>query len=379
MINPTILISANLAWNLVNFRAGLIIYLIKQGFAVVGVAPADPIAEAKLAAMGCGFEAIKLDAKGLSPLNDLRTIFQYRKIFAKYRPVAFLGYTVKPNVYGGIAARSSKIPHIANISGLGTAFIRRNFITKIVSALYRFGLADASTVFFQNETDRELFVKLHLVQANQTHIVPGSGIDTQYFSAAPLPVRSAVNFLMIGRLLRDKGVLEYVEAARQIKVELPHVTFKLLGFLDVQNRTAISREQVNAWVNEGVIEYLPPVDDVRPHIAASDCIVLPSYREGTSRVLLEAAAMARPIIASDVPGCREVAQDGVSGILCAARDATSLASAIRTVALLSPKALTEMGSAGRNLVSQKFTQDVVNECYEQALERAGISTPRFSV
>ncbi len=370
---PTILISANLAWNLVNFRAGLIRFLIDRGFHVVGVAPADPLAEAQLRALGCGFEPVKMDAKGLSPVADIQCLLEYCKLMKKYRPAAYLGYTVKPNVYGGLAARLCGIPHIANISGLGTAFIRQNIITSIVSGLYRIGLARTSTIFFQNISDRDLFLEKGLIDPAKVYLVPGSGIDTDHFYAAAPPTTAAKNFLMVGRLLRDKGVLEYVEAARIIRAERPDVTFKLMGFLDVQNRTAISRSQVDAWVASGVIEYLPPTDDVRPFVEASDCVVLPSYREGTSRVLLEAAAMARTIVATDVPGCREVVIHGKSGLLCKPRDPASLAAAIKHVIGLSSAELAAMGRAGRTHVARHFTQDIVNRCYWDALQRARVT------
>lgn len=370
MPRPLILISANLAWNLVNFRSGLIRFLIEKGYDVVGVAPPDPVAEEQLAAIGCGFEPLNLDAKGLSPFADLWAFWQYRTLMQRHRPAAFLGYTVKPNVYGGMAAALCNVPHIANISGLGTAFIRENWLTQIVGTLYRFGLRRASTVFFQNEDDRTLFLEKKLVRPEQCYLVPGSGIDCVHFAPQATPNDKAKSFLMVARLLRDKGVLEYVEAARQLKLSQPDLQFRILGFLDVANRTAISRDEVEKWVSDGIIEYLPPVSDVRPFVAAADCVVLPSYREGTSRVLLEAAAMAKPIVATDVPGCREVVEDGVNGVLCAPQDAGGLAKAVAQICSLPVEKLTAMGSAGRKKIIAEFSQERVNAIYQQALERA---------
>ncbi len=370
MDQPTLVISANLAWNLVNFRSGLIRFLIGKGYKVVGAAPADTVAEQQLAAIGCAFEPLTLDAKGLSPVRDISLILQYRQIMHRHRPVAYLGYTVKPNVYGGIAAALCKVLHIANISGLGTAFIRRNLLTRIVSQLYRVGLSRASTVFFQNMDDKAQFVGMGLVRPEQCAFIPGSGIDSEYFAPDGRPQSEARDFLMIGRLLRDKGVQEYVDAARQLRSEYPDSRFQLLGFLDVENRTAISRAQVDQWVANKVIEYLPPTDDVRPFLRAADCVVLPSYREGTSRVLLEAAAMAKPIVTTDVPGCREVVSHGVNGLLCRARDAGALADAMREI-ITSPVArLADMGAAGRAKVIAEFSQERVNALYWEALQRA---------
>lgn len=373
MDRPVLLISANLAWNLVNFRSGLISFLIEKGYDVVAAAPPDPVSEAQLLAMGCQFEPLRLDAKGLSPLADISLVNQYRAIMRRHRPAAFLGYTIKPNIYGGIAAALCKVPHIANISGLGTAFIRRSLLTRIVIQLYRLSLARASTVFFQNADDRMLFFETRMVKAEQARLVPGSGIDTAHFMPDGKVPDRVHTFLMIGRLLRDKGVYEYVAAARCVKAERPDIHFQLLGFLDVENRTAIARTEVNAWVEEGIIEYLPPTEDVRPFVARASCIVLPSYREGTSRVLLEAAAMARPIIASDVPGCREVVDHGVNGLLCEARSGGALAAAMRELISSPSSRLAAMGSAGREKVLTEFSQTQVNAMYMQALKDAGAS------
>lgn len=370
---PTILLSANLAWNLVNFRAGLIHALRESGFALVAAAPPDPAAEKQLADLGCMFEPLRLNAKGMSPLDDLSLIRQYRALMHRYRPVGYLAWTIKPNVYGGIAAAWLRVPHIANVSGLGTAFIRRNLLTLIVERLYHTGLGRASTVFFQNDDDLALFTGKGLVRAEQAHLVPGSGIDCDHFAPGKSVPHEAHTFLMIGRVLRDKGVVEYVDAARELRAAYPDRRFRLLGFLDAENRTAISRAQVDQWVAEGSIEYLPPTDDVRPYIDDADCVVLPSYREGTSRVLLEAAAMARPIVTTDVPGCREVVEHGVNGLLCAARNADALAAAMREM-IESPLArLAEMGAAGRTRVIERFSQERVNELYFAALRRAGVA------
>lgn len=356
-----------------NFRSGLIRFLIDKGCIVIGAAPPDPVAEQQLAAMGCQFEPLALNAKGLSPAGDMSLILQYRKIMRRHRPAAYLGYTVKPNVYGGIAAALCRVPHIANISGLGTAFIRRNLLTHIVAQLYRVGLARASTVFFQNMDDQAQFLDMKLVRPEQCAFIPGSGIDSLYFAPDGRPQGEAKTFLMIGRLLRDKGVHEYVDAARRLKAEYPDRRFQLLGFLDVENRTAISRTQVDQWVRDDVIEYLPPTDDVRPFLNAADCVVLPSYREGTSRVLLEAAAMAKPIVTTDVPGCREVVAHGVNGLLCRARDADALVDAMREI-IASPAArLADMGAAGRAKVITEFSQERVNALYWEALDRATLA------
>lgn len=369
----TIIVSANIAWNLVNFRAGVIRALVDAGFDVVAAAPSDPVAEAQLRALGCAFAAVPVDAKGLSPRRDLATTLAYVRLLRRQRPVAFLGWTIKPNIYGALAARLSGVPAILNVSGLGTAFIRQNLLTRIVKLLYRLAFARATVVFFQNDEDFGTFVAARLVAPSQARRLPGSGVDVAHFrpgsDARPVPG----HFLMIARLLGDKGVREYVAAARIVRTAHPHTRFTLLGFLDVANRTAISRAEVDGWVSEGVIDYQPPLADVRPAIAAADIVVLPSYREGMSRVLLEAAAMARPIVTTDVPGCRDIVTDGVNGFLCAPRDADALAAAMMRAATLDDAAWHGMGGAGRRRVTDEFSEERVIALYLAALADAGVS------
>lgn len=365
------MLSANIAWNIVNFRLGLIAALRADGWDVVVCAPPDADSEARLIGHGIRFAPITIDSKGLSPLADIRTFFAYRRVMREARPAAFLGWTIKPNIYGGLAARSLGIPALPNISGLGTAFIRENMLTRIVTWLYRMGLSRAATVFFQNATDRDLFVSRAMVKMSRTRLLPGSGIDLARFAPAALPLRKKGHFLMIARLLGDKGVREFVDAARLLKRRGRAARFGLLGFLDVANRTAITRLEVDAWVAEGLIEYHDPVEDVRAMIATADAVVLPSYREGTSRVLLEACALARPVIATDVPGCREIVDDGINGFLCAPRNPHSLATAMERLLDLDDAQWGTMAAAARAKVEAEFAEERVFQAYRDALNALG--------
>lgn len=369
------IVCANLAWNLVNFRSGLIESLIARGYRVLAVAPPDAAMENKLAAIGCAFAAVPIDSKGLSPLRDIRTLLVLRKIIKSHRPAAWLSWTIKPNVYGSLAARFAGVPSFPNVSGLGTAFIRRNLLTEIAKRLYRTGFARAHRVFFQNTDDRDLFVSLGMVRARQAALLPGSGIDADHWAPASDARPGPNRFLMIARVVADKGVREYAEAAKAVRARFPDARFALMGPLDVANRTAIAREEVARWQDEGAIEYLPPADDVRAAVNAADWIVLPSYREGLSRVLLEAAAMARPIVTTDVPGCRDVVTEGVNGFLCEARDAASLAAALERAAACDDSRWRAMGQAGRERVRTEFSQERVTQLYLEALDSAGIVPP----
>jgi len=247
------------------------------------------------------------------------------------------------------------------VSGLGRAFIRPSLITQVVKLLYRGTFGRARHVFFQNQDDLDTFVQAGLVPAALTERLPGSGVDLQRFQPAPLPQRAidAPVFLLVARMLWDKGVGEYVAAARQVRQHHPGAQFQLLGFADVANPSAIPRQQLDDWVAEGVVEYLGATDNVRPWLAQADCVVLPSYREGVPRTLLEAAASARPVITTDAPGCRDTLVDGVSGYLCRPGDADDLAAQLLRFVALTPDQRRAMGDRGRAHVERHFDERLV--------------------
>jgi glycosyltransferase involved in cell wall biosynthesis len=363
-----VVVSINTTWNIANFRSELIRRLQAEGFRIVAISPPD-MHVAALEEMGVAHVPIYIDNKGLSPLRDLRLLVDYWRILRRLRPVSYLGWTIKPNIYGSLAAHVLGIPVINNISGLGTAFIKINFLTRVVKALYRTALARSATVFFQNRHDRNLFVSQRLVSLKQADVLPGSGINLAHFTPAPMP-DLRFSFLMVARLLRDKGVVEFVEAARIVRETHPDVQFHLLGAIDVQNRTAISRDMLEGWLREGVVHHLGEAADVRPHLAAASVVVLPSYREGMPRSLLEAAAMAKPLIATDVPGCTEIAREGENALLCQVRDAQSLATAMLRMLALDPAERAAMGLRGRAIAEAEFDTAVVERQYLAAIERA---------
>lgn len=361
-------LSINASWNIYNFRQGLIRALQAEGYRVVALSPPDGYAP-RLAELGVEHVPVAMDSAGVSPLHDLALLRRYRRALKALRPVAFLGYTAKPNVWGSLAAQSLGIPTINNVSGLGTAFIRDGLLTRIVAGLYRLAFRRSATIFFQNPEDQALFVDKRIVAAGRTALLPGSGIDLARFAPAPKAEGDGFAFLLVARLLRDKGIGEYVEAARMLRSRFPEARFRMLGFLDVANRTAVSRAEVEAWAAEGIIDYLGHADDVRPAIAAADCVVLPSYREGLPRTLLEASAMAKPVIATDVPGCRHAVDAGVTGLLCAARDSVSLAEAMVAMLGMDPEQRLAMGAAGRARIEAEFDESKVAAAYVEAIGR----------
>ena len=363
-----ILMTVNAAWNIWNFRRPLVEALVNEGHRITVLAPPDD-AVPELERLGCSILPLDMSVRGLNPLRDLKLQSRFGQVFREELPDAVFSYTIKNNIFGARAAKSTAIPFIPNVTGLGTAFLSGKLLQTVTEQLYRRSFATLPVVFFQNEDDCDLFLERRLVTAQQARLLPGSGIDLQHFSPAamPMPAESPV-FLMIARLLRDKGVLEFVEAARIVKALHPNARFQLLGALGSKNRSAIGRETLNAWVAEGVVEYLGTTNDVRPAIAAASCVVLPSYREGAPRTLIEGAAMARPVIATDVPGCRAVVDRDVSGFLCDAKSTESLANALKRFLAMTPEVQCAMGGAGRDKMEREFDQGLIVNAYREALD-----------
>ncbi|HEX8839470.1 MAG TPA: glycosyltransferase family 4 protein [Sphingomicrobium sp.] len=370
MHQRTIVLSANSDWNIANFRTGLIRALQGAGYRPVVIAPADAAVESRMRELGVERIHVQIDRSGLNPVADLKLLQTYRVLLRRLKPAAYLGYTIKPNIYGSLAAASLGIPAIPNVSGLGTAFMKNGPLQQVVTRLYRVGFGRAPAVFFQNEEDRTLFVERKLVRDRQAHVLPGSGIDLDRFTPTPAPDGPPI-FLFVGRMLRDKGVVEFVEAARSLRSVLPGSRFQLLGPIDDGNRTAVSSAELQQWAGEGTVEYLGTTDDVRSYIAEATAVVLPSYREGLPRSLLEGAAMARPLVASDVPGCRQVVEEGVNGFLCAARDSSSLAAAMRRLAELPTDQRADMGEAARHKVQEQFSEEFVIRAYLDVIAGLG--------
>ena len=368
-----ILISLNTAWNLLNFRAGLIGGLISSGYEVVVVAPKDEYV-VKLELLGCRFVHLEMDNQGTHPIRDLLLLWRFFRLLKTEKPDLCLFYTVKPNVYGSLASRLCGIPFINNVSGLGAVFIQGGWVKSIVSALYKLAFRNSYRVFFQNRDDLGLFLENKLVKVALTDVLPGSGINLHRFTPTDDTDRKSLNspfrFLLIARMLKDKGIVEFVNAAQLLKESGVNADFCLLGFLGVQNPAAISSEQMKEWTDQGFVKYLGVSDDVREHIASADCIVLPSYREGTPRTLLEAAAMGKPIITTDVVGCKEVVEHGVNGFLCEVKNAQDLSLKMKEMLLLSEGQRRMMGENGRLKMEKEFDENIVIQKYLQAIDLA---------
>ena len=364
MTPPRLLLIAGFAASVSTFRGPLIRTLRGSGAEVVVGAPGVeelPQLREELAAIGVALHDIPLQRAGTNPVADLGLLLSLYRLMRTVRPTITLPYTIKPVIYGSIAAWLARVPRrYALVTGLGYAFTgaRQGLVTRLVSMLYRFALRRTHKVFFQNPDDERLFRQLGLLPASiPSVVVNGSGVDVAQFPVQPLPAGAPV-FLMIARLLGDKGVREYADAARRVKSRHPEVRFQVVGWID-SNPDAIAQAELDAWVADGTLEFLGKLDDVRPAIAASTVYVLPSYREGTPRTVLEAMAMGRPIITTDAPGCRETVIDGDNGFLVPVQSVDALVEAMLKF-IEDPALAPRMGRRSRQIAEDKYDVHKVN-------------------
>lgn len=366
------LMVASYADSLIHFRGRLLDALIAKGFEVHVASPdveEGNIWRKQLEEKGVTVHEIRLQRTGMNPLTDLKTLGDLYCLMRRIRPDVVMGYTIKPVIYGTLSAWLAGVPRrFVLVTGLGYAFTadesgrrlsKRQGVLVIVRYLYRLALAGAHKVFFQNPDDQALFRQLRVLPARTpSHVVNGSGVDLAQYCVAPRP-EGPVRFLLIARLLGDKGVREYVKAARQVREAHPQVTFALAGWID-DNPDAIARQELDDWIADGTIDYLGCLDDVRPAIAACHVYVLPSYREGTPRTVLEAMAMARAVITSEAPGCRETVVEGENGYLVPVRDASLLADAMERF-IERPELIDAMGRASRKIAEVRYDVHKVND------------------
>jgi len=364
---------SNTAWSFTRFRLDVLRALVNRGYDVLLLAPEDEHVD-QLRAVGVRFRGVtKLSGKGMNPLQDLLLYRELRRIYRHERPRVVIHYTIKPNIYGTLAAHALDIPVISVITGLGYTFIAGGLIAKIAAKLYQIALKRADRVWFLNRDDLAFFIRYRLVAVEKTKCIPGEGVNvTDMFNPELVKQKAddsaGFTFLFIGRLLYDKGIREFVAAARQIRQRYTGVNFQILGYLNVDNPAAVSETELASWLRDGAVTYLGSVTDVRPHIAIADCVVLPSYREGMSTTLQESAAMAKPLIASNIAGCKELVDDGITGFLCQVKDVRSVVQCMERLLKLTPQQRDEMGIQGRRKMVREFSVDRIIDRYFEELE-----------
>ena len=358
-----ILLCANTSWNVINFRSGIISRFLADGYKVIIAAPKDDYTE-RLFQMGCEFRETAMNGHSRNVSKEILLFFRYLLLLCHERPNFVLCFTVKPNVYMSLAARLLGIKYVNNITGVGVNLRNDSNTSRILKLLYKLALKSSRKVFFQNLEDKQYFIENKLVSEKITDALPGSGINLDGFYYLERQKKIDVNFLMVARLLKEKGVAEYCNAARVVSSTNSNVTFSLLGPLVESSPSALSKAELTKLCDESGVQYLGQTDNVRPYLYKSSCIILPSYYgEGVPRSLLEAAASGLPIITTNEIGCRDAVDDGITGFICAARDFYDLSEKIMSFLDLSFEERRLMGFKGREKMEREFDEKIVVEQY----------------
>jgi glycosyltransferase involved in cell wall biosynthesis len=366
---PKIAVVANTAWNIINFRLGLMHALKNEGYEIVAIAPEDEYS-ARIESEGFTFVPLKnLSRKGTNPLKDLRLLFELKQIYSKEGIGLAMHYTIKPNIYGSFAAGLCKIKSICTVTGLGYSFLSKGWISRLARNLYKTAFNSAAVVAFQNDDDRNLFIDSKLVKKEKTLLIRGSGINCEYFCPIEKTIESDnFVFLFVGRLLLDKGIREFIIAAEKLKALYPNTVCQIVGKIDSDNPSCISNAELENALQKNIIQYFGPSDEVKDFIRNADSVVLPSYREGLPRVMLEAISMAKPIITTNAAGCRDTVIDGINGYMVEPADSESLFEAMKKMCNNNIEMLEKMGQAGRELALREFDERKVVEKYLQILD-----------
>ena len=309
--------------------------------------------------MGIETVHLTINRKSKNPITEFYLLIKLFKILNQIKPNIILSFTIKPVIYCGILNRFLRIPIISTMTGVGPYFFKHDLFNFFMRKLFKFSQKNTTKIVLQNKDDLNFFIKNNLITNAQSIVIPGFGIDANYFSVSTYPKNQNITFLLIARMLWNKGIGEYLEAARNIKKNKPHIDFQLLGTIDKENAYCISQEQIDSWVEEKLVKYLGHVDDVRPFISKANCIVLPSYREGMPRVLLQACSMGRPIITTNVPGCRDVVIHNENGFVCAPEDVNSLKTALNDFINLTFSEKEKMGLKARSVIETKFEEKII--------------------
>ena len=361
-MTPTcITLSANTSWYLYNFRGSTIRTLAAQGHRVVCLSPVDDYS-ARLAELGAEWRELSMDNAGTHPGRDLALVGRFVRHYRALRPTVAFHFTIKNNVYGTWAARALGIPAVNNVSGLGTAFIRPGPVAAVVRTLYRLSQPLAHRVFCQNAEDFDLLRQRRLVPTGRLALLPGSGVDLERFHPGLRVARAPgapLRLLYAGRMLADKGLHELIEAVGRVNAGGVRCALSLCGFAGAENVSAIDEALLQQWAQRPGVRWLGPSDDMPQVYAHADAVVLPSYREGMPRSLLEASAMALPAVATDVPGCRHIVRHGHNGLLCEARSVDALFAALEQLLAMSDAERAALGAAGRARVEAEFDEQLV--------------------
>ena len=373
---PKIIVVANTTWNIYNFRLHLLETLEAAGYQIVVVAPLDEYIVYLDRLKQCSHIPVKhLSRKGVNPFSDIRLFWELYKIYRREKPVIIIHYTIKPNIYGNLAAAALSIPSICVVTGLGYVFIHNGFIKALSDYLYQYSFNFARKVIFENNDDRLLFVNNNLSHTDKSIAIKGCGVNTQFYHPMKSKgLESKIVFTFIGRLLYDKGVVEYVEAAKIVREKYPNAIFRLLGELDNGNPAAVSENLLSEWIENQYVKYFGAAKDVRPFIAESDVIVLPSYREGMPRAVLEALSMGKAVITTDTAGCRETVKEGENGFLVPSKNIKDLSESMIKSCILGKDVLKKMGEKSRQKALKEFDENIINQQIMEIIQTEIVSS-----
>ena len=361
-----IFFTANVLWDIYIFRYGVIKALIDDGHEVVAIAPKDSRIDFPKE-LGIKHISIELSLRGINPIKDFQLFLQLKKIYREEKPDIIFHYTIKPNIYGSLAAKCANIPSVAVLTGLGYSFVEGGIVSKVAKVLYKISLKSSKEVWVLNEDDKKRLIEENIVSEKKIFILPGEGVDTKKFKPISREQNKELVFLMVARAFYDKGVREYVEAARLIKDKNYKVKFWFLGALGGNATNGIDDSKMSEYEKEGILEYLGHRKDVENVISLSDCVVLPSYREGISKVLMEAASMEKPIIATNVTGCKEIIENNKNGYLVNVKDSVDLSEKIEKFIGLSNEERERMGKNGRKKILDEFDEKIIVDIYRSKL------------
>lgn len=353
-----ILILANSSGGLYDFRNELVLKLLKEYQVVVSLP--DQVRTKELSEEGCKVVHTPINRRGVNPLEDMKLVGKYRKLLKQERPDLVLTYTIKPNIYGGFCCGCMKIPYISTVTGLGSTFQKHGILLKMIVAMYRMGLKKAACVFFQNEENQNIFESYH-IKGKDSRLVKGSGVNLKRHTPEPYPKGNEVHFLFVGRMMKEKGIEEFLEAARVLHG--PEVIFELLGYCDEDYQDKLDENE-----KEGIIKQLGFDPDVHEYLKCASALVLPTYHEGMSNVLMEASATGRPVIATNISGCKEIFEEGVTGFGCEPGSSADLIRALRKFLKLAWKEREKMGQNARRKMEQEFDREKVAQIYFQEIQ-----------
>lgn len=365
-MKDTVLVLTNFIAGLHSFRKEVMKAIIDEGYELyISVPDSDDERVKYFENIGCHIIKTTLDRRGMNPLKDIKLLLTYRKIIKQLKPIAVLSYTIKPNVYGGIACRMTGTLQLANVTGLGDALENGGWLQKLTVTLYKIGIGKAKCVFFQNQNNKDFCID-HGIICKNTVLLPGSGVNLSHHQYQEMPSDGTIKFLFISRLLKDKGTEEFFEMAKTIKEKYPNTEFQILGWCESDYK-----DRLDELVDKGIINYLGSTSDVRPYLAGAHCTIMPSYHEGMSNVNLESAANGRPVITTNVPGCRETVDDGRTGYLVTPKDTKSLITGVERFILLPFSQKVLMGKEARKKVEREFDRQIVVDAYLKEIHFIG--------